>query len=60
MQECARGKISPAMTKIKSTVNCKTIEEIQNDQNKRYSVFECLQDGSNQKSEAFALYDLGI
>ena len=45
---------------IKNTINCKIIEEVQNDQCKRCSVFEDLQDGSKQKSVAFVVYDLAI
>ena len=46
-------EVSQALKKIKSTINCKLIEESQNDQYKKYSVFDNLQDGSNQKSVAF-------
>ena len=46
--------------KIESTMNCKLIEESQNDPHKKYSVFEDLQDGSKQKSVAFMVYDLAF
>ena len=48
------------MTKIKSTIKYKTIEEIQSDQQKIYSVFEDLQDGCKQKSLVFVVYDIAI
>ena len=41
-------------------MNCKLIEESQNDQYKKYSVFDDLQDGSKQKSVAFMVYDLAF
>ena len=43
---------------IKSTINCKMMEQSQNDQYKKCSVFEDLQDGSKQKSVAFVVYYL--
>ena len=45
---------------IKSTIDCKLIEESQNDQYKKYSVFEDLQDGSKQRFVAVMVYDLAI
>ena len=48
------------MKKIKSTMNCKLIEESQNDQYKKYLVFEDLQDGSKLKSVASMAYDLAF
>ena len=47
-----RGEISDNLTKIKSTINCELSEESQNDQYKKYSVFEDLRDSSKQKSVA--------
>ena len=44
--------------KTKSTINCQLIEESQNYQHKKYSVFDDLQDGSKQKSVTFMVYDL--
>ena len=41
------------MQKIKYTMNCKLMEENQNDQYKKYSVFYGLQDGSKQKVCSF-------
>ena len=38
--------MSEVLKKIKSTINCKLIEESQNDQYKKYSVFDDLQDRS--------------
>ncbi len=48
------------MKKIKSTINCELIEEIQSDHCKKYSIFEDLYDGSKQKSVAFMVQDLAI
>ena len=41
------------MKKIKSTINCKLIEESQNEQYKKYSVFDDLQDVSKQNSSFY-------
>ena len=46
-------KVSKALKRIKSTINCQLIEEIQNDQYKKYSFFDDLRDGSKQMSIAF-------
>ena len=46
-------KVSEALKRIKSTINCQLIEEIQNDQYKKYSFFDDLRDGSKQMSIAF-------
>ena len=43
--------------KIKSTINFKLIEESQNDEYKKYSIFDDVQDGSKQKSVSFMVYD---
>ena len=51
-------ELSEALTNNKSSINSKLIEVSQNDQNKKYSVFEDLQNGSKQKSVAFMVYDL--
>ena len=53
-------EVSEALTKSKSPMNSKLIAESQNDQYKKYSVFEDLQNGSKQKSAAFMVYDLAI
>ena len=45
---------------IKNTINCQLIEESQNDQYKKYSVFDDLQDGSKQKSVAFMVDDFAF
>ena len=45
---------------IKSNTNSKLVEESQNDQYKKYSVFDNLQDGSKQKSVAFMVHDLAF
>ena len=55
-----REEVSEALKKIKSTINCKLMEESQNDQYKIYSVFDDLQDGSKQKSIAFMVYGLAF
>ena len=54
-----RGGIR-SFEKDKITINCKLIAESQNDQYKKYSVFDDLQDGSKQKSVAFMVYDLAF
>ena len=43
MKGCTRGGIR-SFEKIKSTINCKLIEESQHDQCKKFSVFKDLQD----------------
>ena len=48
-----REKVSEALKKIKSTINYKLITECQNDQYKKYPVFDDLQDGSKQTSVAW-------
>ena len=53
-------EVSEALTNSKSSINSKLIEEGQNDQYKKCSVFEDLQNGSKQKSVAFMVYDLAI
>ena len=53
-------RVSETLKKIKSTINCKLIEESQNDQYKKHSVFDDLQDGSKQNSVAFMAYDLAF
>ena len=55
-----REEVSEAFKKIKSIVNCQLIEESQNDQYKKYSIFDDLQDGSKQKSVAFMVYGLAF
>ena len=45
-------EVSEALTKIESTINRKLIEERQDDQHKKWSVFEDLQDGSKDNSAA--------
>ena len=46
-------KLSEALTKVKSTIHFRLIEESQSDQYKKYSVFERLQNcGNKQKSVA--------
>ena len=47
-----REELSEALKKIKSIINCKLMEESQNDKYKKYSVLDNLQDGSKQKSVA--------
>ena len=59
MKGCTRGDIGSS-TKIKSTINYKLIEERQNDQYKRYSVFDYLQYGSKQESVAIMVCDLAL
>ena len=49
--------MSVALKKIKSNTNSKLVEESQNDQYKKYSVFDDLQDGGKQKSIAFMVHD---
>ena len=39
-------EVSEALKKIISTINCEQNEESENDQYKKYSVFEDLQDGN--------------
>ena len=53
-----REEASEASTEIKSSINYKMIEEILNDQYKRFSVFEDQEDGCKQKSVPFVVYDL--
>ena len=53
-------EVSETLKKMKSTINCKLIEERQNDKYKKYSVFEDLQDGIKQKSVTFKDYDLAF
>ena len=53
-------EVSEHMTNSKSSINSKLIEGNQNDQYKKYSVFEDLRNGSKQKSVAFMVYDLAI
>ena len=43
-----------------SSINYEWIENCRNDQYKKFSVFEGLQEGSKQKSVAFMVYDLAI
>ena len=52
--------VSVDLKKIKSTRNGTLIEESQNVQYEKYSVFDDLQDGSKQKSVAFMVYDLAF
>ena len=59
MKGYTRGGIR-SFEKIKSTINSKLIEESKNDQYKKYSVFEDLQNGSKQKFVAFVAYNLVI
>ena len=59
MKGCKRGGIR-SFEKIESTINSKLIEESQNDQYKKYSVFDDLQYGSKRKSVAFMVYDLAF
>ena len=53
-------QVTEALTNSKSVIKSKLIEERQNEQYKKYSVFEDLQNGSKQKSVAFMVYDLAI
>ena len=46
-------KLAEALTKFKTTINCKLIEKSQKDQFKRYSVFDDLRVKSKQKTIAF-------
>ena len=46
-------QVSEALTNSKSSIKSKLIEESQNDQYKKCSVFEDRQSGSKQKSVAF-------
>ena len=55
-----REEVSVALKKIKSNTNSKLVEESQNDQCKKYSVFDDLHDGSKQKSVAFMVHDLAF
>ena len=59
MKGCTRGVIR-GFKKTKSTINCKLIEESQNDLYEKYSVFDDLQDCSKAKSVAFKVYDLAF
>ena len=59
MKGCAE-EVSEALKKIKSNINSKLVEESQNDQYKKYSVFDDLRDGSKQKSVAFMVHDLAF
>ena len=59
MNGCATG-VPQALTNSKSSIKSKLIEESQNNQYKKYSVFEDLQNGSKQKFVAFIIYDLLI
>ena len=52
--------MSGALKKMKTTMNCKLIEESQNDRYEKYSVFDDLQNGSKQKFVAIVVYDLAI
>ena len=52
--------MSEPLTKSKSSIKSKLIEESQNDQYKKCSVFKGLQNDSKQKSVAFMVYDLAI
>ena len=49
-----------ALTNSKSSIKSKLIEESQDDQYKKYSVFKALQNGSKQKPVFFMVYDLAI
>ena len=60
LKKGAPEDLSGALEKIKSIINCKLTEEGQNDQCKKYSVFEDLQDGSKQTFVAIVVYDLAI
>ena len=53
-------EVSEALTNSKSSINSKLIEESQNGQCKKCSVFEDLQNGSKQKPVACMVYDLAI
>ena len=53
-------EVSADLTSSKSPIKSKLIEESQNDQYKKYSVFEDLQNGSKQKSRSFIVYNLAI
>ena len=52
-----RDEVSEALKNMKS-INCQLIEESQNDQYNKHSVFDDLQDGSKQKAVALIVYDL--
>ena len=52
--------MSEAVASSESSIKSKLIEESQNEQYKKYSVFEDLQNGSKQKCFAFMVYDLAI
>ena len=49
-----------AFNEIKSIINCELIEESQNDQYKKYSIFDDIQNGSKQKSVGFMVYNLAF
>ena len=52
--------MSEALTNSKSQIKSKLIEESQNDQYKKYSVFEDLQNDCKQKLVSFLVYNLAI
>ena len=52
--------MSEVLANSKGSIYSKLTKESQNDQYKKYSVFEDLQNGSKQKSVAFTVYDLAI
>ena len=60
LRKDVREEVSVALKKIKSNTNSKLVEESQNDQYKKYSVFDDQQDGSKQKSVAFMVHDLAF
>ena len=53
-------QVSETLTKSKSSIKSKLIEESQNDQYMKYSIFKDPQNGCKQKSVAFMVYDLAI
>ena len=53
-------EVSEALTNSKSSIKSKLIEESQNDQYRKYSLFNNLQNGSKQKSVTFMVYDFAI
>ena len=56
----APEEVFEALTNSKISIKSKLIEEGQNDQCKKYSVFEDMQNGSRKKSVTLMVYDLAI
>ena len=53
-------EVLKALTITISTINCKLTEGRQNDQHKKHSVFNDLQNDREQQYVAFMAYDLAI